>query len=259
MPWCALYSGSMAIELLDGVSLRSPGRPPVVATWRRTGASEAVLLVPGILCWRRLPEIEELAERLVQRGRDVVSVDVLGHGDDPGRFTWGREEWRQVDAAVHALRAADLARVSVVGFSYGGFHAARAAMAGSPIDRLVLVGAPVDLRVRDIVPWRPNFFRALPQVVKRQRRPTRLTRPSGLRALAVAQEQASAIHQPTLVVHGRRDWVIGRRHALCWSSWIPDSRLVEIEAGLHAEYLMRSHPERLLAAIDAFLGDSACA
>lgn len=247
----------MALELLDRVSLEAEGARPVVATWRRTGAVEAVLLVHGILCWRRLPEIEEVASHLARGGRDVVSMDVLGHGDDPGRFTWGREEWRQVDAAARALRAAGMERVSAIGFSFGGFHAARAAMRGAPLDRLVLVGAPVDLRVRDVLPWRPSFLLALPQVLARERRPARLERPSGLRAQAVLREQAQTIRQPTLVVHGRRDWVIGRRHATRWASWIPGARLLEIPGGLHAEYLMRSHPATFLAALDAFLDEAA--
>jgi pimeloyl-ACP methyl ester carboxylesterase len=245
----------MSVELLDRVLLPRPPAAPVVATWRRTGSAEAVVLVPGILCWRRLPEIEEVAEHLASGGRDVVAVDVHGHGDDPGRFTWGREEWRQVDGAVRALLAGGQRRVSVLGFSFGGFHAARAAIAGSPIHRLILVGAPVDLRVRDVLPWRLRFFRALPHIVGRERRPTRFERPSGLRSRAVARAQAAGIRQPTLVVHGTRDWVIGRRHAARWAAWVPGARLLEIPEGLHAEYLMRSHPEELLAAVDRFLAE----
>jgi pimeloyl-ACP methyl ester carboxylesterase len=245
----------MAVELLDHVLLPRPQAAPVVATWRRTGSEETVVLVHGILCWRRLPEIEEMAEHLAAGGRDVMSMDVHGHGDDPGRFTWGREEWQQVDGVVRALLAAGQRRVTVLGFSFGGFHAARAAMSGTPLHRMILVGAPVDLRVRDILPWRLRFFSALPQIVGRQRRPTRMSRPSGLRALAVRREQASGIRQPTLVVHGTRDWVIGRRHAARWAAWVPGARLVEIPRGLHAEYLMRSHPKELLDAVDAFLAE----
>jgi len=256
VPWRSLYSPGMPVELLERVLLPRPHAAPVVATWRRTGSHEAVVLVHGILCWRRLPEIEAVAEHLAAAGRDVVSVDMHGHGDDPARFTWGREEWRQVDGAVRAL-SETYRRVSVLGFSFGGFHAARAAMAGAPIHRLILVGAPVDLRVRDILPWRLRFFAALPHIVGRQRRPTRMSRPSGLRALAVRSEEAAEIRQPTLVVHGTRDWVIGRRHAARWAAWVPGARLVEISTGLHAEYLMRSHPEELLAAVDRFLDEDA--
>jgi len=257
MPQWPLYSPGMPVELLERVLLPRPPAAPVVATWRRTGSREAVVVVHGILCWRRLPEIEEVAEHLAAGGRDVVAVDVHGHGDDPGRFTWGREEWRQVDGAVWALRAEGFARISVLGFSYGGFHAARAAIAGAPIHRLVLVGAPVDLRVRDILPWRLRFFQALPRIVGRERRPTRFERPRGLRSLAVRREEAAGIRQPTLVVHGARDWVIGRRHAARWAAWLPEARLVEIPAGLHAEYLVRSHPGELLAAVDHFLAETA--
>jgi len=113
----------------------------------------------------------------------------------------------------------------------------------------------VDLRVRDILPWRLRFFAALPRIVGRQRRPTRLSRPAGLRALAVRREEAATIRTPTLVVHGTADWVIGRRHAARWASWIPGARLLEIPRGLHAEYLVRSHPRELLAAVDAFLAE----
>ena len=246
----------MPVELLERVLLPRPHAAPVVATWRRTGSEEAVVLVHGILCWRRLPEIEAVAEHLAARGRDVVAVDVHGHGDDPARFTWGKEEWRQVDGVVRAL-AERYRRVSVLGFSFGGFHAARAAMAGAPIHRLILVGAPVELRVRDVLPWRLRFFTALPHIVGRERRPTRMARPSGLRALAVRPEQAAGIRQPTLVVHGTRDWVIGRRHAARWAAWVPGARLVEIATGLHAEYLMRSHPKELLTEVDRFLAEDA--
>ena len=245
----------MPVELVERVLLPRPQAAPVVATWRRTGSTEAVVLVHGILCWRRLPEIEEVAEHLGAAGRDVVSIDVQGHGDDPASFTWGREEWRQVDGAVRALLAQGFRRVSVLGFSFGGFHAARAAIARTPIHRLILVGAPVDLRLRDILPWRLRFFAALPRIVGRERRPTRLSRPAGLRALAVRPEEAATIRTPTLVVHGTGDWVIGRRHAARWASWVPGARLLEIPRGLHAEYLVRSHPRELLAAVDAFLAE----
>ncbi len=229
-----------------------PGADPVLATFRGGGRAEGVVVVHGILGCRDMPEIRDLAEVLAGE-RDVLAIDARGHGDDAGRFTWGREEWRQVDAAARWLAASGARRVSAVGFSYGDFHCARAVGRGTPIDRLVLVGAPADLGELDPLPFGRDFWRHVPAMLRRRRRRPRFERPPRLSRVALAPEDLGAIEVPTLVIHGGADWIVHRRQAEQYAAGIAGARLVEIPEGLHAEYLVDSHRDELFRQILAFL------
>lgn len=216
---------------------------------RPTGA----LVVHGLLGTRRLREIVRVAEALAVR-HDVLAIDVRGHGDSPGRFTWGREEWKQVDAAARKLAAAGR-RVAGIGFSYGGYHLVRACARGAPIDRLVLVGAPVDLDVLDHFPFGPKLWRHLPAVVARGRRRLRATIPPRRGEAALGDDELRRVLAPALVVHGGGDWLVSARHAARYAGALPRARRWDVPGGLHGEYLVHSHGEALIAAIAAFLGD----
>jgi len=209
------------------------------------------VVVHGILASRTLPAIVATAEALA-REHDVLTIDVRGHGADSGRFTWGREEWRGVAAAARHL-AEGGRRVSAVGFSFGGYHAVRAALAGAPIERLVLVGAPVDLAVADHFPFGAGFWHHVPWFVRRRRCRPRFEWPRRLRERAIAKAELALVRAPALVVHGTADWLVTRRHAEAFSASIPGSRLVEFPGGLHAEYLVESHPEAFFDGISRWL------
>jgi pimeloyl-ACP methyl ester carboxylesterase len=209
-------------------------------------------VVHGILGWRKMPEIVTLSEALAEE-HDVLAIDARGHGDDPSRFTWGREEWRQVGAAARWLTDRGHSRVAAVGFSYGGFHCARAAGRGAPLDRLLLVGAPADLGMLEPIPLGPDFWRHVPAMLRRRRRLTRFERPPRLSRVAQDPDDLAAIRVPTLVIHGGADWLVRRRHAERYAASIPTARLVEFPGGLHAEYLIDSHREELLRTVGEFL------
>jgi pimeloyl-ACP methyl ester carboxylesterase len=239
------------VRPLSDLRLEDASGVPIAGTFHDRGRSSGVVVVHGIVGSRRMPELQTVVEALAER-HDVLSIDVRGHGDTGGRFTWGREEWRQVDAAARFLREAGRS-AAAVGFSFGGYHAARAAARGAPIDRLVLVGAPVDLKVLDHFPLGPDFWRHAPAMLRRRRRIPRVDWRFPIRRNALPVEELARIAARTLVIHGGRDFLISRRHAERYAAEIPDARLHEIPGGLHAEYLMASHPAQTLEAIGAFL------
>ncbi len=238
-------------RIVDPLVIRAEGTPDVVGTFRDGGRPTAAVLVHGIAGSRRLAEIERVAESLAAE-HDVLSIDVLGHGDSPGRFTWGRDEWRQVDAAVRHLRR-EGRRTSVVGFSFGGYHAARAVARGAPAERIVLVGAPADRRVLDHFPFGRKLLRNLPAMLRRRRRLPRLETLLWPRADVLDGREIAAVGCPVLVIHGTGDFLVSRRHAERWLALLPSARLLEIPGGFHAEYLMASHPGVLLGALLTFL------
>jgi pimeloyl-ACP methyl ester carboxylesterase len=86
------------------------------------------------------------ASFLAARGHAVLAIDHRAHGESEGaRISFGRDEARDVSAALSWLRAAGHARVAVIGFSLGG---AAALLAEPPItvDAIVLEAVYVDIR-----------------------------------------------------------------------------------------------------------------
>ena len=226
-----------------------PGGFDAAATVWEAGRPTGVVVVHGLLGTRKIREIVTIAEGLADR-HDVLALDVRGHGDTPGRFTWGREEWREVAAAVRHM-AGTGRRVSVVGFSFGGFHAVRAAAAGAPIERLALIGAPADLRVLDHFPVGPKLWRHVPAMRERKRRRLRAELP---RARPITEGEMAAVRVPVLVIHGGDDWLISERHARRWASGLPQAARKDIPGGFHGEYLVHSHGHELAEALREFLG-----
>jgi pimeloyl-ACP methyl ester carboxylesterase len=222
------------------------------ATAWAAGRASGVVLVPGLLGTRDMREIVAVAEGLASR-HDVLAIDVRGHGDSPGRFTWGREEWKEVAAAVGHLEAPGR-KVAVVGFSFGGFHAVRAAARGARVSRLAIVGAPADLKVFDHVRFGPKLWRHIPAVLRRRRRRLRAEAPPFGPGAALTDEELTSVDLPVLVVHGEGDWLISSRHAERYTTMLPRARRVDIPGGFHGEYLVDSHGDELLALLARFLG-----
>ena len=235
--------------------LRDASGLEFAATAWEQGRPSTVLLVHGVLGNRAMREIVRVAEGLAD-AHDVMAIDVRGHGDSPGRFTWGREEWAQVDAAARHLAETDRA-VAAVGFSYGGYHIARAIARGTPIGRAVLIGAPVDLHVLDHFPFGPKLWRHAPAAFRRGRRRLRAEALPPRREAALSDDELGRVGVPTLVVHGADDWLISSRHADRYVARIAGSRRLDLPRGLHGEYLVDSHGDELVAAIREFLDAAA--
>lgn len=88
------------------------------------------------------------AQAMVEAGFRVLAIDFRGRGQSrggPGARTPDEGVHFDVLAAVRYLHQADAKTVSVVGASFGGSAAARAAVAApGEIDRIVLLAATVD-------------------------------------------------------------------------------------------------------------------
>src|SRR6185295_15112286 len=96
------------------------------------GHDRVILVVPGIFTHRDCREHRLLAESLSGLA-DVATMDVRGHGDSGGAFTFGRKEPGDVARLAEHLRGS-YAKVGVLGFSFGGFHSAVAAALDRPFD-----------------------------------------------------------------------------------------------------------------------------
>jgi pimeloyl-ACP methyl ester carboxylesterase len=221
----------------------------------RTGADRAVLVVPGLLMHRHCPEIHLVAERLATR-LDVITVDVRGHGDSGGLFTWGRREADDLTEVARALRG-DYARLGAVGFSFGGYHTAVAAALHRPFDAVALVAAPHRLFVFDHNMLSRGLARSLPYLLRRRRRLPRLSPLPLLRRDTPGRLVHRIAPVPLLIAHGTADWLVAVRHAHVLHARAGEPKtLVLVEGGLHAETMLLDDPEPLLAPLTRFLADT---
>jgi uncharacterized protein len=215
------------------------------------GRERAVLIVPGILMHRGSVEIRRAAERLAA-DHDVVTMDVRGHGDSGGLFSWGRHEPDDVAEVAAALRR-DYPRLGALGFSFGGYHAAVAAALHRPFDALALVAAPHRLFLLDHNPLGRGFWRSLPHMLRRQRRFPRFSPVS----LPRRDTPGRLVHRiapvPLLVAHGTADWLVPVRHAqVLYARAGEPKTLLLVEGGLHAENMLVDDPEPLLGPLAEF-------
>jgi fermentation-respiration switch protein FrsA (DUF1100 family) len=235
---------ALSFRTVDGVLLRG--------TRIATGSRRVVLVSPGIFLHRDSVEHRALARRLAAFA-DVVTLDIRGHGDSGGAFSWGVREPDDVAEVAATLRRS-YDRVGGLGFSFGGHHVGMAAARHGAFDAVALVAAPRNLFLLDHNFLTAGLLRSAPLILRRRRRRTRVALP--LRPPPSLRRVVDRIAPtPLLIAHGSADWLIPPRHArdLFARAGEPKS-LVLIERGLHAENILVDEPEPLYAALDAFFG-----
>lgn len=226
----------------DGVELR--------LTARRFGHDQAILVTPGIFMHRESPEHRRLADGLADVA-DILTLDVRGHGDSGGRFTWGHKEPGDLIAVARWMRES-YRRVGGLGFSYGGYSTVMAAASGPVFDAVALVAAPKSLFIIDHNPFIRGLSRSVPLMLRRERRFTRLMlglpprRVSPLRVIG-------RIAPPLLIIHGSEDWLIPLKHALELYDRAAEPKELEIiPGGLHAENIVADNADSLIEPLRQF-------
>lgn len=230
----------------DGVVLRLTHVPG--------GDRDAVLVSPGILMHRDSPEHRLLAARLAAHA-DVLTLDVRGHGDSGGVFSFGAREPEDV-AEIAALLRRRFQRVIGVGFSFGGYHTCVAAALHGAFDAVALVGTPHRLFIFDHNFVNRGLLRSLGPMLRRQRRRTRARPGLPLRRPVPSRLIGRISPRPVLIVHGEDDWLIPPKHARRLYEAARDPRhIVMIPRGLHAENMLSADPAPVLDALGAFVAD----
>jgi pimeloyl-ACP methyl ester carboxylesterase len=237
----------------DGVRLnaerwtRAPDADPAVA----------LLVLPGF--WRRAASsgTRGICQRLVVLG-EVTALDFRGHGGSRGRYTFGREEGRDLAALLDHVRRRGAERIGIVALSMGGWIAADL-LASDPqrypeVRCVAFVGTPEDpnlVRARwgiDLLPM--ITFGDLWRVPRLRPRSLRDPRPR-------TSENLARIPLPAAFLHHRDDWLVGFRdaEAQARSEGGPRTLLPFTEGGrYHADSLVHFLPEPFFAALLAFLG-----
>ncbi len=175
----------------------------------------------------------------------VVGFDFRGHGRSGGRSTVGRDEVRDLDAAIAFARAQGHRRVAVIGFSMGGAVALRHAglvgqgsteVAEQP-DVVISISAPSRWFLRDSdsmrrVQW--LLEHPLGAIIA-PRLGIRLGRPWTTVPTTPLELVSSISPTPLLIVHGTADHYFDPQQARDLHLAAPGSELWLIDSMAHAE------------------------
>lgn len=230
----------------DGVELR--------LTRRGTSRPRPVVLVaPGIFMHRGCAEHRLLAERLCEIV-DVVTLDVRGHGDSGGAFSFGAKEPDDLAEVARGLRERH-ERVGGLGFSFGGYHTCVAAAEHRVFDAVALVGTPHRLFLLDHNFLTGGLLRSASVMLRRHRRLTRLTPLPFARRPTPSRLVSRIAPVPLLVAHGEDDWLVPARHAqVLYERAAAPKELRLIPGGLHAETMLAKDPDPLVDLLSEFFG-----
>lgn len=230
------------MRVLSGINRGPDLAVRVASAADRAAGLPPVLLVHGMggdhTTWRRLEGT------LTSAGREVIAVDLRGHGRSGRADRYRLNDFRDDLAAV--LDALDVPAVDAVGHSLGAHSVLRLAMAQPERVRRAVVEEPppmprdaADLaeaitptstlreRVRGLgvllADPRPflRFDRSMPEVVGLQFEQADPAWWEGLRAVAA----------PTLVISGGDRSFLPPRHLRSLAQALPDGEFVTIEAG----------------------------
>jgi pimeloyl-ACP methyl ester carboxylesterase len=229
-------------------TFETPDGVPLRLTRRRSGSKRLLIVTPGIFMHREGDEHRRLAERLLEVA-DVVTLDVRGHGDSGGAFTFGVREPEDLAALALSLRR-EYEAVGGLGFSFGGFHTLVAAARHRVFDAVATVAAPHRLFILDHNFFTPALVRGLGYTLRRRRRLTRLSLVPRGRPPVPSRLVSQIAPVPLLVAHGEDDWLVAPSHARRLFDAARDPReLLLVERGLHAENILADDPEPLVRAL----------
>ena len=235
------------IETDDGVE--------IAVTSYVAGSDRLILLAPGF--WRGRGDRENVfvAAHLARLGYDVAAFDFRGHGGSGGRYTFGREEWRDFLAVARAFASGHDA-FAAVGFSMGGSIAADAIARAPelPFRALVMVSSPADFARLRPRPWKPAAWRMMG--ARRAFSPPRVDWTTVSRAKPTAERAVESLAIPKLIVTLEDDWLVrpahGRRLVLAASPPVEHVHL-PVRGSLHADAVVRYAPLAFLRALSPFL------
>ena len=200
---------------------------------------------------RESPEHLRLARALADLA-DVITMDVRGHGESAGRFSWGRKRAATTCAGSPPGRASATRASARWASRSAATTPSRPRRRAPNFDAVALVAAPKSLFLLDHNPFIRGLTRSVPIMLHRERRPARVSLRPPLRGTSPRRLIAQIV-APLLIVHGSDDWLIPVKHAHdLYALATEPKELLVIPGGLHAENILADDPEALIEPLRRF-------
>ena len=213
------------------------------------GSERALIIAPGY-AQHGGSKIMQTVSTINAEGRDVLLMDFRGTGESEGRFTFGRDEWRDVQATLKWARE-KFAKVDLMGISLGAYSSLRSTVEGElKPDRLLLVSCPT--RFDDVV-LKGGMIKFTirsvlkPEIMFKERYPLfKWTYPFGGKPCATTL--APRLEVPVHFLVGTEDVLVSPemseevyKAVRCSKSW------ASFEGADHAEFIFESHTASFIA------------
>jgi pimeloyl-ACP methyl ester carboxylesterase len=223
----------------------------ITANWvrsRQRPARRLIILAPGFAKYKDAYPMNQMCSDLARWG-DVLCVDFRGVGCSGGRYTFGAEEFLDLEPLLRWGRG-HYRRNILLGLSLGSYHSLRAAHAWPElVDKILLVSCPSQLEdvLKTLGPLRQILsiafdWKALKKRLTVQANPFfRWGNP--LSPKPKADWLAPGIRIPSAFLVGGKDRLVIKELSRRIFENIPRStHWTEIPEGNHAEFLYLEHP-----------------
>lgn len=206
-------------------------------------SSRLIILAPGFAKYKDAYPMTEICEDLVPWG-DVLCLDFRGVGKSGGRYTFGGEEYLDLEPLLQWGKK-NYKETVLLGLSLGSYHSLRAAHAWPKlVDKLLLVSCPSSLEdvLLTLGPIRQGFAIATDWKALRKRLSIKFNLffrwGNPLSKKPNAAHLAPGLKVPTAFLVGGRDrLVVKSLSRKIFEKVIGPKSWIEIPKGNHAEFL----------------------
>jgi pimeloyl-ACP methyl ester carboxylesterase len=184
--------------------------------------------------------LQELKNKLLDE-YDVFMFDFRGHGKSGGLFSWISNEGKDLKAVLGYVEG-KYKKTGMIAFSLGASVAINVLAQDKRVDSLICVSAVSDPDKIDYNFWNLDLKGDLAYT---------LFTPDGL------IDNIDKINIPVCYIHGEKDWVVKPWHSkTLFEKTQTKKKIVIIENGSHAEYLMKDTEEEFVREIRSWFAST---
>lgn len=224
---------------------------------RRRG--ELVVIAHGFYSSKDDFLLQKLFKRLSSE-YDVFIFDFRGHGKSRGVFMWTSKENDDLISVLRFLKKENYRRIGLIGFSLGASISINT-VANNPgyVDSLICISSPSEFEKIDYKWWELDFQDDFLYT---------LFNPEGRRGKGVRPGpfwlkkekpilNIEKVNVPVLYIHGSKDWVVKAWHSQAlFNKTNTKKKIVIIDGGPHAEYLMKQYSKEIVNEILSWFDDT---
>jgi pimeloyl-ACP methyl ester carboxylesterase len=223
----------------------------------KNGSKSVIIVAHGYYNSKQAVVLQELAKALGGE-YDILMFDFRGHGKSSGFFTWTSREGNDLLAVLDFV-SPQYSKIGLIGFSMGASIGINVLANDKRVDSFICVSAPSDMSKIDyrfwVLDWKGDAFYTF---VNPEGRIGKGVRPGPFwLAKEKPIDNIDKITIPILFIHGTRDWIIKPWHSeALFKKAGGKKKMILIENGPHAEYLIRDYPGQFITEVKNWLLDT---